>query len=62
MLGYGIFMAAGPNKFPFHGGNLQITFAPATPVQENGLFENGKMDTGGYPGSTIPCCATIMSP
>jgi hypothetical protein len=49
-IGYGIFMATGPDEYLLAGNNLQITFTPNTPGpsiagiarQENGHFENGK--------------------
>ena len=50
VMGYGIFMATGPDEFLMSGNNVQITFTPDSPGpaiagiarQENGHFEDGK--------------------
>src|ERR1019366_2693506 len=50
IIGYGIFMATGPDEFLMAGDNLQISFTPTTAgppiasvaLQEAGRFENGK--------------------
>ena len=50
LMGYGIFMATGPDEFLMAGDNVQVTFSPDTPgpefvglaEQDAGRFENGK--------------------
>jgi len=50
IIGYGIFMAEGPNDYLIAGNNIQVTFTPNTPGppiaglawQESGRFEDGK--------------------
>jgi hypothetical protein len=50
VVGYGLFMAVGPDEYLLAGNNLEITFTPDTPgapiaglaEQEAGRFENGK--------------------
>jgi hypothetical protein len=50
IIGYGIFMAEGPNDYLMAGNNIQVTFTPNTPGppiaglawQESGQFENGQ--------------------
>jgi hypothetical protein len=50
LMGYGIFMATGPDEFLMSGDNVQITFSPDPPgpefvglaEQEAGRFENGR--------------------
>jgi hypothetical protein len=50
VIGYGIFMAEGPNDFLMAGNNVEISFTPNTPGppiaglawQESGQFVNGK--------------------
>lgn len=49
IVGYGLFMAEGPNDFLMVGNNVQVTFTPNAPGeiaglawQEAGRFENGK--------------------
>jgi hypothetical protein len=50
IIGYGIFMAEGPNDYLMAGNNIQVTFTPNTPGppiaglawQESGRFENGQ--------------------
>ena len=58
IIGYGIFMATGPDEFLMAGDNVQVTFSPDTPgpefvglaEQEAGRFENGKWVVTRYLG------------
>jgi len=58
VMGYGIFMATGPDEFLMSGNNVQITFTPDSPGpaiagiarQENGHFEDGKWLVTRYMG------------
>jgi len=57
-MGYGIFMATGPDEFLMAGDNVQVTFSLETPgpgfvglaEQEAGRFENGKWVVTRYLG------------
>jgi hypothetical protein len=53
-MGYGLFIAVGPNEFVISGNNIRVTFTPATPGPqiaglasvETGIFENGQWIPG----------------